>query len=244
MTLSSFESICEKSANYQPIKIIVNKMRVLIICQSIHHQNTLKIAQILAQDLKAKLVKPQDIKPEEVLNYDLVGFGSGIYFGKHHKNLLELVDKLTFSSVARVNNENFSVSSTKNLLRSTDSKFFSSNGALEDNPTANKARGETLLTKKKIVEQSPRKFLPISKDTFIFSTSGVSCNIWDGHWLLRQKLLRRKFKIAGEFNCLGWDTFGPYKLIGGLNRNHPDKKDLQKTREFVGELRVRSCKGN
>ncbi len=26
--------------------------------------------------------------------YDLIGFGSGIYFGKYHRSLLELVDKL------------------------------------------------------------------------------------------------------------------------------------------------------
>jgi DNA polymerase-1 len=42
------------------------------------------------------------------------------------------------------------------LLKSTGSKSFSSNGALEKNQRANKVKSETLLTKKNIIEQSPR----------------------------------------------------------------------------------------
>ena len=37
---------------------------------------------------------PQEINPNDITNYDLVGFGSGIYFGKLHKVLLDLADKL------------------------------------------------------------------------------------------------------------------------------------------------------
>jgi flavodoxin len=37
---------------------------------------------------------PQQTKPEELQQYDLVGFGSGIFGEKHHESLLELADKL------------------------------------------------------------------------------------------------------------------------------------------------------
>ena len=37
---------------------------------------------------------PQQINPEELQDYSLVGFGSGIYAAKHHKSILDLVDKL------------------------------------------------------------------------------------------------------------------------------------------------------
>jgi len=37
---------------------------------------------------------PQQINPEELQEYDLVGFGSGIYGAKHHEALLDLADKL------------------------------------------------------------------------------------------------------------------------------------------------------
>jgi hypothetical protein len=30
----------------------------------------------------------------------------------------------------------------------------------------------------------------------------------------------------GRFSCKGYDTFGPFKLIGGLSKGHPDETDL------------------
>ena len=69
-------------------------MKTLIIYNSIHHGNTEKIAKAMANVLEAKLVKPSQVDITSLLKYDLIGFGSGIYFGKHHKNLLILADKL------------------------------------------------------------------------------------------------------------------------------------------------------
>ena len=36
--------------------------------------------------------------PNSLSDYGLIGFGSGIYFGKHHKNLLKLIEKLPLSN--------------------------------------------------------------------------------------------------------------------------------------------------
>jgi flavodoxin len=68
--------------------------KTLLVCQSIHHGNTLKIAKILAQELRAEIKQPSEVKKEELAKYDLIGFGSGIYDDKHHNSLLELVDTL------------------------------------------------------------------------------------------------------------------------------------------------------
>ena len=68
--------------------------KTLIICQSIHHGNTMKIAKVLADELNAEIKKPSEVKNEELDKYDLIGFGSGIYDDKHHNSLLNLVDKL------------------------------------------------------------------------------------------------------------------------------------------------------
>ncbi|MFZ2975132.1 MAG: flavodoxin family protein [Candidatus Moraniibacteriota bacterium] len=68
--------------------------KTLIICQSIHHGNTTKIAGVIADVLEAKVKKPFEVSIEELANYDLIGFGSGIYDDMHHTSLLELVDKL------------------------------------------------------------------------------------------------------------------------------------------------------
>lgn len=66
----------------------------LIIYVSIHHGNTEKIARAMAEVLNAKLVKPWEVGPKDVLKYDLIGFGSGIYFWRHHRALFELMDKM------------------------------------------------------------------------------------------------------------------------------------------------------
>jgi len=72
----------------------IKKMKSLLILFSYHHNNTQKIAEVIAQVLDAKIMRPQEINPEELQEYDLVGFGSGIYSAKHHRTLLDLVDKL------------------------------------------------------------------------------------------------------------------------------------------------------
>ena len=70
-------------------------MKTLIIYISIHHGNTEKIAKAMAKVLDAKLVKPNEVNINEISDYDLVGFGSGIYSWKYHNALLNLVDKLS-----------------------------------------------------------------------------------------------------------------------------------------------------
>lgn len=69
-------------------------MKSLIVVFSYHHKNTQKVAEAMAKVLDASIKTPQQTNPEELQQYDLVGFGSGIYAYQHHKFLLELVDKL------------------------------------------------------------------------------------------------------------------------------------------------------
>ncbi|MDO5096610.1 MAG: flavodoxin domain-containing protein [Peptostreptococcaceae bacterium] len=50
------------------------------------------------------------------------------------------------------------------------------------------------------------------------------------------KYLQEKgFEVVGEFECKGFDTFGPFKLIGGINRKHPDEKDIANGIAFLKE---------
>jgi flavodoxin len=69
-------------------------MNALIMFASVHHGNTEKVAYTMADALQATLLRVTDADPEMVRDYDLVGFGSGIYFGKHHAALLDAVAKL------------------------------------------------------------------------------------------------------------------------------------------------------
>lgn len=69
-------------------------MKSLLIVFSYHHNNTQKIAEVIAKVLDAQILTPREINLEEIQEYDLVGFGSGIYGEKHHRTLLELADTL------------------------------------------------------------------------------------------------------------------------------------------------------
>ncbi len=69
-------------------------MKTAIVYQSYHHMNTEKVAKEMAMVLGADLKKVGTFDPKELVAYDLLGFGSGIYMGKHHKSLLKMVAAL------------------------------------------------------------------------------------------------------------------------------------------------------
>ena len=73
---------------------LVLLMKSLLILFSYHHNNTAKIANVFAKVLDAQIKTPQQINTEELQEYDLIGFGSGIYSEKHHTSLLDLADRL------------------------------------------------------------------------------------------------------------------------------------------------------
>jgi flavodoxin len=70
-------------------------MESLIVCYSYHHNNTQKVAEAIAKVLGAEVKTPQQTNPEELQDYDLVGFGSGIDSGKNYKEILDFADRLS-----------------------------------------------------------------------------------------------------------------------------------------------------
>jgi flavodoxin len=56
--------------------------------------NTEKVAKVFAEVLDAPIKTPDQVNPKELMEYDLVGFGGGIYGEKHHESLLDLADRL------------------------------------------------------------------------------------------------------------------------------------------------------
>jgi flavodoxin len=73
--------------------------------------NTEKVAKVIAKILDAQIKWPDKIKPQELQEYNLVGFGSGIYGEKHHKLLLGLADILP-----QVNNKKAFIFSTSAIM--------------------------------------------------------------------------------------------------------------------------------
>ena len=48
----------------------------------------------MAKILDAEIRKPDEIIPSDLKEYDLIGFGSGIYSSNHHKSILDFIDKI------------------------------------------------------------------------------------------------------------------------------------------------------
>ena len=59
----------------------------------------------------------------------------------------------------------------------------------------------------------------------------MKCN-WGYCWLALISCL-----IADEFCCKAWDSWGPLKLFGGINKGRPDEKDLAAAKAFAERLK-------
>ena len=46
----------------------------------------------------------------------------------------------------------------------------------------------------------------------------------------------KKGIYLGEYGCLGFDTFGPFKLIGGLKKGHPTAEEIRGAVDFYRGL--------
>lgn len=146
-------------------------MKKLIVYSSIHHGNTEKIAKAIADAINADIIKAEDVDINALDDCDFIGFGSGIYGGKMHKNILELMDRMPAYS---------------------------------------------------------------NKKAFVFSTSGMGKDEYNNP--IRQKLQEKGFEVLGSFACKGFDTFGPFKFIGGLAKGRPNDEDLLNAKNFALEF--------
>ena len=68
--------------------------KCIIIYESIYNDNTLKLARAMAQTLGCMLVTTSRALKMNLDIYEVIGFGSGIYFGRHHPKLFEVIDHL------------------------------------------------------------------------------------------------------------------------------------------------------
>ncbi len=65
-------------------------MDSVIICKSVHKNNTKKVAEVVAEVLGCEVKEPGEV--DNIERYDLVGFAAGIYYGSFHKEIQEFVD--------------------------------------------------------------------------------------------------------------------------------------------------------
>ena len=75
-------------------------MNILTVVESKHQGNTLKIAQAMAKAVPMTVTDAKGLAGYDLKNYDIIGFGSGIYYGRYDKDLLEAVKSLGWAGGA------------------------------------------------------------------------------------------------------------------------------------------------
>lgn len=72
--------------------------------------------------------------------------------------------------------------------------------------------------------------IPENKEVFFIYTCGSKRSGYTDAAIEIAK--RNNSKILGEYGCLGFDTFGPFKIIGGIAKGHPNKNDIDEAFSF------------
>ena len=79
-----------------------------------------------------------------------------------------------------------------------------------------------------------QQYLPLGKPVFFVCTYGVAKG--NGFKTLTSIAGEKGCPVFGTFGCRGYDTFGPWKLVDGIAKGHPNARDLDKARAFYREI--------
>lgn len=93
----------------------------------------------------------------------------------------------------------------------------------------------------KAVVEFARQYLPQGKPVFFVYTYGGAKG--SGAKYVAEIAREKNCPVLGEFSCKGYDTFGPFKLIGGIAKRHPDARDLENARKFYRKIQAQNPQG-
>jgi flavodoxin len=150
-------------------------MKTAIIYHSSHHGNTKKLLDgIVSRDGQspASNIVLLDVADSQtdLSGYDVIGFASGIFYGKFHESVLRCA----------------------------------------------------------------KDRLPQGKRVFFIYTYGVKRDTYLD--AIRSIAAEKGAQMIGDYGCLGYDTFGPLKLVGGIAKGHPNAEDIAGGRRFIEEI--------
>ena len=135
-------------------------MKTLIVYHSEHHGNTKKLLDAIATQGDVTLLDASSGAGMDCGGFDLIGFASGIYYQKFHKDVLDWVE---------------------------------------------------------------RNLSPGKKVFFLYTCGMKRDNYADA---IALAVGRKGAQLVGTYACLGYDTFGPFKLVGGIAKSRPNEEDV------------------
>lgn len=80
------------------------------------------------------------------------------------------------------------------------------------------------------------EMMPDGKSTFFIYTCAK--NSTDFSKDIQNVVEQKGCECLGSYGCKGYNTYGPLKLIGGMNKNNPTENELQKAVEFVKQIEI------
>ena len=78
------------------------------------------------------------------------------------------------------------------------------------------------------------QYLPQGKSVFFLFTCGVKRGSYTD--AIRKIAESKGARIVGSYDCLGFDTFGPFKLIGGVAKGRPNEEDIAGAVDFFNSI--------
>ena len=145
-------------------------MKIAIAYASTHHGNTKRLVDAIAKANQVVLIDVTRTPETNLSSYELIGFASGVAFGKYYPQLLDFV---------------------RNNLPE-HKKFFAMHTAGRPDPDQAKA---------------------------LLALAGA-----------------RHGTCLGVYKCKGFDTYGPFKMIGGINKHHPSEEEVEGALAFFQEI--------
>lgn len=76
-----------------------------------------------------------------------------------------------------------------------------------------------------------RRYLPAGMPVFFVTTYGGVPGT--GARAFSNLAKEKDCPVLGEFSCRGYNTFGPFKLLGGTGKGLPSEEDLDRARAFI-----------
>lgn len=84
------------------------------------------------------------------------------------------------------------------------------------------------------IENFAKDNLPIHKNVFFLYTCAMNRSGFTDR--IREIAASKDAVILGEYGCRGWNTYGPWKAIGGMNKKHPTEREIAEAVRFFESL--------